>query len=582
MQWKGLVRSVCCLLVVCVLLFNMVTVPVKAASVAVAVGTAVAALAVGAVFIGLGVLPGASPVRFESAVSDCVADLSLKGLVVDGMVYIAHIGQGVQQVQALTSDFVDSVREWLFDAQIIEFGSSWVGSALSVSTLSGVFAYGMTHSIDRLVGSNPANTMQLLRDLGVSENVLILSVLDSVMYGLFFGADGRLYSGSFVNPFGVAHVSVFGMHALSDLVAVLDPEEVHVVSRGSTNTGYSYPIFYSEAHLLSDPNFLTMDALVVNWSSLPSLLTAINGSQYSSFSFFRKKSSDSVISDVVSYGLSDLPTFGAGIGSFEWSLAASLGVVAGLSAGVIGNLAEDLSVAYPSWVDNAVVVDGKQLGKEDKEYLVYPFPGVNTMDDVLGLTQEEVWAGSSAKPITGTFADTAVGSFLDALMDALLTPLKWLLDQLLAGLTALFVPSSDYLSAKVEALRAEFAFADGIISTAEIIRDIFNDSGQEPPVIYIDLGATRGSYNIGGEIAFVDMSWYAEYKPTVDKLLSGLIWLVFCWQSFKRLPGIISGLPGDFVMDGITVLGLEDRLPSRKAAYEIHRASIRQSIRGGK
>ena len=114
MQWKRLVRSVCCLLVVCVLLFNIVTLPVQATAVAVTVATVAAALVVGAVFIGLGAMPAASPAKFETAVNDCVADLTLKGLIADGIVHVAKIGTGVKAVQAVGQDFLEAVREWLF------------------------------------------------------------------------------------------------------------------------------------------------------------------------------------------------------------------------------------------------------------------------------------------------------------------------------------------------------------------------------------------------------------------------------------------------------------------------------------
>ena len=203
----------------------------------------------------------------------------------------------------------------------------------------------------------------------------------------------------------------------------------------------------------------------------------------------------------------------------------------------------------------------------------------------LGLSEIVSLITSIAGPVVGAIPETLaeIASWcinLPQTLAGLFTSV--IVEPLLAGLSYMFVPSADYLSAKVDAIRAEFGFADGVIAGAEMIRDMFSGLDPEPPVIWIDLNASRGSYDIGDKVKFLDMTLYAEYKPTVDKLLSALIWIVFIWQTFKRLPGIISGVPGDFVMDGIHVLGLEDRLPSRNAAYEIQRRDLRDQIRRGK
>lgn len=110
-------------------------------------------------------------------------------------------------------------------------------------------------------------------------------------------------------------------------------------------------------------------------------------------------------------------------------------------------------------------------------------------------------------------------------------------------LTAVFVPSADYLTVKVDALRARFPFIDGVISTGEYIRDsVSGDSG--PPVIYVDLGrASSGNYG-SQRVLLIDFSWYAEYKPTVDSVLSAALWAFFGWRVFLKLPGIISGESG--------------------------------------
>lgn len=63
------------------------------------------------------------------------------------------------------------------------------------------------------------------------------------------------------------------------------------------------------------------------------------------------------------------------------------------------------------------------------------------------------------------------------------------------------------------------------------------------PSIVIDLGAAQShyGYNYGGYVEVLDLSWYTPYKESVDKLLSGFLWVVFLWTLFRKVPGIISG-----------------------------------------
>ena len=117
-----------------------------------------------------------------------------------------------------------------------------------------------------------------------------------------------------------------------------------------------------------------------------------------------------------------------------------------------------------------------------------------------------------------------------------------------AAIESLVVPDEDYLSDKIAALCEEFAFADSIVRTTHQLGNILVGVTTEPPVIYIDLGSTRGSYDIGGVVPFLDLRWYAEYKPTVDAIISAFLWVCFIWRMFLKLPGIINGAAGDFVL----------------------------------
>lgn len=155
-------------------------------------------------------------------------------------------------------------------------------------------------------------------------------------------------------------------------------------------------------------------------------------------------------------------------------------------------------------------------------------------------------------------------------------------DLILDGVESLFFPSEDFLTSKVDDLRENYDFVDSILRTAQALQLGLANITTEPPVIYIDLGATRGDYNIGGKVPFLDLRWYAEYKPTVDILISAFLWICFAWRMLIKLPGIISGMPGDFVAGSAHAMGLSDILPHRSADLERQRVEIRQSIWKGR
>ena len=131
---------------------------------------------------------------------------------------------------------------------------------------------------------------------------------------------------------------------------------------------------------------------------------------------------------------------------------------------------------------------------------------------------------------------------LTAVLNKLSDLLKPLMDYLLEGIKAIFVPSTDFITVKVQSLRARFNWIDPFIIFAENISgELFST---EPPVIYIHLDDAEGSYNYGGTIPFLDMRWYARYKKQGDLILSGFLWALFAWRMYLKLPGIISGASG--------------------------------------
>lgn len=111
-------------------------------------------------------------------------------------------------------------------------------------------------------------------------------------------------------------------------------------------------------------------------------------------------------------------------------------------------------------------------------------------------------------------------------------------------LTELFVPDPEFIPNKVEALKAEYKFLDPMLGTGEDLKLFFQNIGSQPPIIWIDLGAGTGWHPMGGKVKFIDLTWYAQYKPTVDPIVGGFIWLWVAWRMFMAVPGLLAGDSG--------------------------------------
>ena len=144
--------------------------------------------------------------------------------------------------------------------------------------------------------------------------------------------------------------------------------------------------------------------------------------------------------------------------------------------------------------------------------------------------------------ITEFFTVTFPAWITDVKAWALALP-KTITDAIAVALAAAFVPAAGYWDAKIAACMAAFPLFNSIITTGHGLGGFFSGLGSRPPVIYIDLG-NSASWAIGGTQKFLDLTWYAQYKPTVDTILSGFLWLLFAWRFFLRLPGLLRGEGG--------------------------------------
>lgn len=121
-------------------------------------------------------------------------------------------------------------------------------------------------------------------------------------------------------------------------------------------------------------------------------------------------------------------------------------------------------------------------------------------------------------------------------------------------MAAVFVPSEDYLSDKMDYISQKFGFVTTMFEVVELIVEGFGTGNeQEPPVVTMNLGNATSKYFYGGEVVVLDLSWYAPYKPVVDIFLRSVLWVFFLWRLYVALPNIINGIAGSGTYMGIGI-----------------------------
>lgn len=599
MNWKNIGRALVCLALVCCILVNASPIKAKAAMIEAPLIVSMSSIpVVASIMQGLGLSPALIQQGWEEQSSIlylCNEFLQSIGLCDEFTIEVFGYELNGISVFGVTSRLVEAIRSWLFDSGTVGVVSSVSTSGFSASYIPNSASFVPQCFYKSLYSDNPSNAVSLLVDTINNGDLLVVGVSDGYLQGLM-SLNGRLAQVCFPNSAGVIHCSLLGVY--TDFI----PE----IYSGSYLQYDSCPVFLSSsaARAYYGDAWLTSEYIVANIDDLVSCSSDPYGSLIFS-GYSRKEASASVeVQSNTSISLSfrslnyiyDGSQFSgdnhwpkpyyAEPGYITWDtvVADSIVVTPGedLSLGYVASPEVDLSVGYPEWYKNSLVAVDPNT---DEQLTVLPIPQVNSLEDLKGMVQTDIWAGTQVGTNTGTGTGTQVGTgtlagtntetFVSSLADAIVTPV-------VNAITSVFVPSEDFLTAKVEALASKFGFAAALVETVNALKDGLNGVTTEPPVIYLDLGASRGSYPLGGKVAFLDLTWYAEYKPTVDKLISAFLWLCFIWRMFLKLPGIISGMPGDFVAGFAQDMGIMNHLPSRSADLARERVKISQSIWKGR
>lgn len=542
MNWKRIGRALVCLLVVCCLLVNISPIRAEATGLEAVAAPVVASVpglnVVAAILIGCGLLYVAGTTDWESVARSCTEHLQSVG-VVDAQgkikIWINQDPNGDVPDWLVGAAIIDQVRQWLFENGIVKPVTIGYQGTTAVSK-----HFNATGTTLKSAGFPLFDALRLAYQ---GDMVAVYGLTSSYMYGFFFSADGRLWLGKYENPYKKANAAYCTLYPTGSLT--------YVAGR-AFSTGAIYGSA-EDAYALT--NFLTTACYVFDWSK-PSTFSFSSGT-YATFPVFSKTATNTDFgssSTTVTFRLCSSNYDG------DWGSTTSLYLLTGLTlldgfgsdlevgVGQIADPDTDLSTGYSIWYENGAIVQDEETAEQ---VTVLPIPPGFTLDNASTTTQQDIWNGNSnvsdneTEMTPGTLGATSLGSFLDALVDSLSTAFStYIVEPILQGLQYLFVPDAAFLDAKIEALRSKYAFADSIINTGTLLGDFFQNIGSQPPIIYIDLGSATGSFKYGGKVAFIDLTWYAEYKPTVDLIIAAFLWLWFVWRVFLSLPGIIAGTSG--------------------------------------
>lgn len=115
----------------------------------------------------------------------------------------------------------------------------------------------------------------------------------------------------------------------------------------------------------------------------------------------------------------------------------------------------------------------------------------------------------------------------------------------------LFIPSEERITAITNTVESKFDFIETIKIAVNSMEDIINNVGNSPKLT-ISVGATK--YTEAQKLTVLDLSFYKDYKPYGDIVLTGFIYAMFLWRFFISIPNLVNAsggiiYTGDIVSD---------------------------------
>ena len=536
----SVLKRLLCVLLTLVILVNIPgTVPkVEAVTPGVVAGTvAIGATAVVAAMLsGLGVKPGSDASAWDNLVSQVENHLTGLGYIVDGAIKVASFkptDDPEKLKAAIAQDIVGLTAQWLSDEDIVQRNPS-------IAVVENSFTYGgitfnITSSapVSAFPFQTKANTsyrpywlhiaFYSTDEIAVDRSTVSLRGIRNGLYiyvcGETLGRSDSSYGLPILNQgndYYATSIAAFlgsagGVVTKSDL-------DVSSVPANFTDIPAAYPSWVSSGVADAGVTYLPISVTLPGSVPIPTTppTEATEATEPS-------ETTPTIVTPDILEGM-----FGGLKGWLESILAAILAAIQAIPE-KIDAFQESLTTWWSntiadikSWIDIKIqsiadwwttfwadtIATVKALGLTITEFFTVTFPA--------WITDVKAWALALPKTIT---------------------------DAIAVALAAAFVPAAGYWDAKIAACMAAFPLFNSIITTGHGLGGFFSGLGSRPPVIYIDLG-NSASWAIGGTQKFLDLTWYAQYKPTVDTILSGFLWLLFAWRFFLRLPGLLRGEGG--------------------------------------
>lgn len=535
----SVLKRLLCVLLTLVILVNIPgTVPkAEAVTPGVVAGTvAIGATAVVAAMLsGLGVKPGSDASAWDNLVSQVENHLTGLGYIVDGAIKVASFkptDDPEKLKAAIAQDIVGLTAQWLSDEDIVQRNPS-------IAVVENSFTYGgITFNItssapvsafpfQALAKSSRPYWRQIAfystDEIKVDRSTVSLRGIRNGFYiyvcGETLGTSKTSYGLPILNQgndYYATSIAAFlgsagGVVTKSDL-------DVSSVPANFTDIPAAYPSWVSSG--VADAGVTYLPISVTLPGSIPIPTTPPTGATEATEP---SETTPTIVTPDILEGM-----FGGLKGWLESILAAILAAIQAIPekidafqkslttwwSNTIADIKSWIDIKIQSiadwwttfWADTIATV--KALGLTITEFFTVTFPA--------WITDVKAWALALPKTIT---------------------------DAIAVALAAAFVPAAGYWDAKIAACVAAFPLFNSIITTGRGLGGFFSGLGSRPPVIYIDLG-NSASWAIGGTQKFLDLTWYAQYKPTVDTILSGFLWLLFAWRFFLRLPGLLRGEGG--------------------------------------
>ena len=566
MNFKRIGRILVCLLLICCLTFHAMIPRAEASSIG-AAATIVKASTVtcnpyiiaGATLIALGVYAGVETGAFETVANNCVDALEAAGAwIKDGAMELLR----TEDADGNASYYVDSglmedVRSWVFASDIFinqedvyPVGSSITsisGDVLELTTPARVINFVYSASISN---DNYYTLYQWVVSLPDANLLYYLNGSDSIDQGVSYGWDGvnyrcytasKLISGSQARvypnlyDFGstaafqvqvvqALNAGFFGIYPLSDLSVGLLPFDTTDLTDGTSARQWSED--YTDRGLKvygggsgnnnNDGKWFWPVVLVAGADLLAmSQADQWAGETPKEFDDYTTKEELEIVSRP----------------EVEFAQGVELAPVTSPAPDTGGDTGSDTGTEsgnqtdYTSWFER-IIKGIEELPSKFESWIID--------------------CKTAIEELPSKFADwfNSIVEKLSSIWETLKTIPQLIIDGFRQLLSDLFVPSPDYIPNKVNALHEKFPYLDTFNELGTSLKDFLIGLGVSPPIIYIDLGAARNSYIWGGRQIFIDLTWYAEYKPTMDFIISAFLWLWFAFRLWQSLPGILQGTSG--------------------------------------